>query len=273
MQRGSVRWLWLGAALCLCFSSGTATAQSVILRLPADGTWVRYEGTFAQKEARPDSALGELDIPAWTEHVTVKSVGAVQAEYRGEMVPCRWIEIKVERGREADGKIQVGKTGLEIYKVLVPEAAVAEEPLVEPGIPVGFLPIIKGVRVIGAGEPQPLSEPALKLYPLALLFSYCRDMTVKEQNVDPGTGLGAISTNLLAGTTTLERPSSQTVLTTEVWVSAEVPFGVAAWKAKIVRSIKDAQQPRDAFKKLAEVDVQLTARGTGENAQSEVEFE
>jgi len=273
MQRGSVRWLIIGAALCLGYCSNPATAQSVILRLPADGTWVRYEGTYSQKEARPDSALGELEIPAWTEHVTLKSVGSVQAEYRGEMVPCRWLEVKVERGREADGKIAVGKTGLEIYKVLVPEPAISEEPLVEPGIPVGYLPIIKGVRVIGTGEPQPLTEPALKLYPLALLFSYCRDMEVKEQGVDPGTGLGAISTNLLAGTTTLERPNSQTVLTSEIWVSADVPFGVAAWKAKIVRSIKDAQQPRDAFTKLVEVNVALTARGTGDNAQSEVDFE
>ncbi|MBI1345612.1 hypothetical protein GC163_04925 [bacterium] len=250
-----------------------AVAQSVVLRLPADGTWVRYEGSFSQKEARPDSALGELEIPAWTEHVTLKSVGTTEAEYRGKMVPCRWLEIKVERGREADGKIAVGKTGLEIYKVLVPEVAVAEEPLVEPGIPVGYLPIIRGVRVLGSAEPQTLTEPALKLYPLALLFSYCRDMEVKEQNVDPGTGLGAVMTNLLAGTSSLERPNSQTQMTTEIWVSPDVPFGVAAWKAKIVRSVKDARQPRDAFQKLAEVDVELKAQGTGDNAQSEVNFE
>ena len=35
------------------------------------------------------------------EQVTLKSVGTETAEYRGENVPCRWIEIKVERGREA----------------------------------------------------------------------------------------------------------------------------------------------------------------------------
>lgn len=273
MRFGTVTGLVIAATLFANSFVQPVLAQSVVLRLPADGTWVRYEGSYSQKEARPDSALGELDIPPWTEHVTLKSVGTVQAEYRGEMVPCRWIEIKVERGREVDGKIAVGKTGLEIYKVLVPEVAVSEEPLVEPGIPVGYLPIVKGVRVIGSGEPQPLTEPALKLYPLALLFSYCRNLEVKEQNVDPGTGLGAINANLLSGTTSLERPQSQSMITTEIWVSADVPFGVAAWKAKIVRSVKDAQQPRDAFKKLAEVDVAMTARGTGENAQSEVDFE
>lgn len=262
---------WFLVLLGLCVPT-LAEAQGVILRLPPDGTWVRYEGTYTQTEIRPDSALGKLEIPPWLEHVTVKSVGSVTAEYEGAMVPCRWIEIKIERGREAEGKIAVGKTGLEMFKVLVPEAAITENPVVDEGVPVGFLPIIKGVRSVGAEDPKPLVEPALKLYPLALLFSYCRDMKVEQQGQDPGTGLGAISADLLTGTTTLERPSSRTVMEVKVWTSADIPFGVAAWSAKIVRSIKDAQQPRDAFQPLTQVDVELKMREKGDNAQSEVNF-
>jgi len=52
--------------------------------------------------------------------VTIKSVGSEMAQYRDEEVPCRWIEIKIERGRVRDGKIDTGLTGLEIYKVLIP---------------------------------------------------------------------------------------------------------------------------------------------------------
>ncbi|HUQ70282.1 MAG TPA: hypothetical protein VM165_12195 [Planctomycetaceae bacterium] len=267
---------WSFVALMTVAAWGTASAasaQGLVMRLPADGTWVRYEGTFTQTEIRPDSALGKLEIPPWREQVTVKSVGTAMAEYRGETVPCRWIEIKVERGREADGKINVGLTGLELYKVLVPEAAVLADPVVEPGVPIGYLPIIKGARQLGKGEPKPLVEPALKLYPLALLFAYCRDFKVEEQNVDPMVGLGAVSTNRLVGTSTIERDASQTKLDVQVWTGADVPFGVAAWTAKITRSIKDAQQPRDAFKPLTEVVVDLKARETGADAQSEVQFE
>ncbi len=266
-------WNWMTAWTMLALLGGSAPAQGVILKLPPDGTWVRYEGTYTQTEIRPDSALGKLEIPPWTEHVTLKSVGTAMADFRGESVPCRWIEIKIERGREVDGKIAVGKTGLEIYKVLVPEQAVLDDPVVEKGIPVGFLPIVKGARVLGEADVKPLAEPALKLYPLALLFSFCRDMQVEQENVDPGTGLGAVSATQLSGTSTLERPGSRTKMTVKVWTSPEVPFGVAAWKAEIERSIKDAQQPREEFQPLTRVEVDMKARGTGNDAQSEVEFQ
>lgn len=251
----------------------TLQAQGLLQELPPDGTWVRFEGTYTQTEIRPETALGKLEIPPWLEHVTVKSVGSTTAEFRGEMVPCRWIEIKVERGREAEGKIAVGKTGLEIYKVLIPEGVISQPQVVDENIPVGFLPIVRGVKVVGSGEPQPLSEPALKLYPLALLFSYTRDTKIEEEVSDPGIGLGAVAAKLLVGSSTIERTNSRTQMTVKIWISPDVPFGVAAWTAKIVRSIKDAQQPRDAFQPLTEVDVALKLQAKGENAQSEVAWE
>ena len=86
----------------LCVIGQVASAQGVVCQLPEDGTWVRFEGTYAQSEIRPDTPDGKLDINPWIEHVWIKSVGAESAEYRGESTPCRWIEIKIERGREIE---------------------------------------------------------------------------------------------------------------------------------------------------------------------------
>ncbi len=260
---------WVG--LCSLWAT-VASAQGLVLRLPADGTWVRYEGTYTQTEIRPTSTTGKLEIPAWAEHVTIKSVGSEMADFRGETVPCRWIEIKVERGREADGKIDVGVTGLEIYKVLIPESAVLAEPKSADGVPASFTPVVKGYRQLGKGMPQPIHATALKLYPLAMLLGYCRDFQVEEQDVDPGVSLPDVKANVLAGTATLERPDSQSVLESKVWSSEAVPFGVAAWTSKITRSIKDAQEPRDAFQPRTETVAEMKARATGTDAQSELQI-
>jgi hypothetical protein len=266
MSRPSWRWL-----ACLTVLAATqASAQGPVLRLPPDGTWVRYEGTFTQNEIRPDSATGKLEIPPWREQVTIKSVGTETAEFRGEMVPCRWIEVKVERGREAEGKIDVGVTGLEIYKVLVPESAVTAEPVADDGIPNMFLPIVKGLRKHGQSEPQPVSEPAMRLYPLALLFGYCRDMQTEEKGVDPGIGLGAVSAEVRTCSSVQERKTSRTQLDMKIWTSEDVPFGVAAWSAKITRQIKDAPEPRENFRPVTEVIVELKAQRSGADATSEL---
>lgn len=247
-----------------------AFAQGLVLRLPDDGTWVRYEGTFGQTEIRPNTATGKLEIPPWLEHVTIKSVGTEDAEFRGETVKCRWIEIKVERGREADGKIETGTTGLEIYKILVPEGEVTADPKSADGIPASFTPIVKGYRQIGKGEPRKLEVGALKLYPLAVLLGYCRDFEVSEQGVDPEVGLPDVKADVLTGTKVAERPNSKTELEGKVWTSPQVPFGVAAWSAKITRSIKDDQEARDDFKPLTEIAITMKARETGTNAMTEV---
>jgi len=257
---------WAGFLGCVLAAS-PAFAQGLVMRLPADGTWVRYEGTYTQNEVR---SLGNLEIPPWREQVTVKSVGAEMAEYRGETVPCRWIEVKVERGREAEGKIDVGVTGLEIYKVLVPETAVTTNPVSQDGIPNTFLPIIKGVRKLGQSDPQPISELAFRMYPLAVLFGYCRDVMVEEKGVDPRVGLGAVTADVVTGTCALERQTSRTSLQTKIWASPDVPFGVAAWSVKITRDIKDEQEPREEFKPVTEVQVELKAQQTGTDATSEL---
>ncbi len=262
---------WLLLLVCACGGlERTASAQGLVLRLPPDGTWVRYEGTFGQTEIRPNTATGKLEIPPWAEHVTIKSVGSEEADYQGEKVMCRWIEIKVERGREADGKIDTGTTGLEIYKVLVPETLVTAETKSTDGIPASFTPVVKGFRQVGKGMPRDLEKGALKLYPLAIALGYCRDFQVSEQGVDPEVGLPDVKADVLMGTTMIERPSSKTELESKVWASEQVPFGVAAWTSRITRSIKDAQEPRENFRPLTEITVSMKARESGTDAKSDL---
>ena len=142
-MRGLVTTLFAGLA---CLLANVAWGQGVVCQLPADGTWVRFEGTFGQVEIRPETAAGKVEIEPWKEHVTIKSVGTEMAEYHGEETACRWVEIKIERGRVRDGKIDTGLTGLEIYKILIPEVAVITDNVDVNGVPVSFLPIVKGIR-------------------------------------------------------------------------------------------------------------------------------
>ncbi len=245
-----------------------AYSQGVVSQLPPDGTWVRFEGTYTQTEIRRDSTEGKLDIAPWIEKVWIKSVGTEMAEYKGELTACRWIEIKIDRGREKDGNIDTGLTGSVIYKVLIPESAVVSDNVDQAGVPVSFLPLVKGFRKVGKADPKPLTEPALQLYPLGMLVGYYRELKVVEKEVDPEVGLESVKqATQLQGRTTIERASSRTVQESTVWKSADMPFGIARWSAKITRQVKDAQDPREKFDEdghsVSEVTIEMKAKETG----------
>jgi hypothetical protein len=252
-----------------CILSNLALGQGIVTHLPEDGSWIRFEGTYAQKEIRP-TASGKVEIQPWIEHVTIKSVGKETGTYRGSEVPCRWIEIKIERGRERDGKIDTGLTGLEIYKVLIPEEAVIADNVDSEGVVISFLPLVKGFRKVGKADPKPLMEPALQLYPLGILVGYYRELQVVAEDVDAQTGLGAVKARELQGKITIERPNSRTVQESTVWKSPDVAFGVARWSAKLVRETKDDQAPRSDFKPISEVAIEMQAKEAGQDAKSEL---
>jgi hypothetical protein len=259
---------WLVCTLaCLATS---VQAEGVIWQLPPDGTWVRLEGTYTQTELRPNSPTGKLEITPWIERVWIKSVGEEMAEFEGESVPCRWLEIKVERGREREGQIDTGLTGLQIYKVLVPAAKVLPTTLDEAGVPVSYLPVIKGFRKLGKAEPKPITEPALQLYPWGILTGYYREENVAATDEDPEAGIGPVKADKIQSTVSIERRSSRTIQETTVWRSKEVPFGIARYSAKIVREVKDEGQPREEFKPASEIVVNLRAQESGDNAKSEI---
>ncbi len=254
----------------LAMLTSSAQGEGVIWQLPPDGTWVRLEGTYSQTEARPDSPAGKLEIKPWIERVRISSVGEEMAEFEGETVPCRWLEIKVERGRERDGQIDTGLTGLQIYKVLIPTTKVLPTTVDDDGVPVSFLPVIKGYRRIGKSDVKPMTEKALQLYPLAILTGYYRQENVVASDEDPEAGIGAVKAEKIETKLTIERRSSRTIQETTVWRSAEVPFGIARYSAKLIRETKDEGQSRDDFKPASEVIVDLKAQESGDGATSEV---
>lgn len=256
----------------VCLLGSIASGQGVVCQLPEDGTWVRFEGTYAQSEIRPEIAAGKISIDPWVEHVTIKSVGQEQGEYRGEQVDCRWIEIKIERGRVRDGKVDTGLTGLEIYKVLIPEKAVITDNVDADGVPVSYLPLVKGYRQVGKANPKPLKQNALQLYPLGILVGYFRELTLVAEDVDPeaGPGIGAIKASQYSGQVSEERPNSRSNMESTIWKSPSIPFGVARWSAKITRETKDAQASRDTYKPVSEVQIEMTAQESGTDAKSEL---
>jgi hypothetical protein len=266
-MRGLVKTVFAGLT---CLLANVAFGQGVVCQLPEDGAWVRFEGTFAQVEIRPETAAGKVEIEPWKENVTIKSVGKETAEYHGEDVDCRWVEIKIERGRIRDGKIDTGLTGLEIYKLLIPEIAIIPDNVDESGVPVSFLPIVKGYRKVGKADPKALTEPALQLYPVGILVGYYRELQVVAEDVDAEVGLGAIKAKQLKGEVTVERPNSRTIQDSTIWKSSDVAFGVARWSAKVTRETKDDQSPREDFKKVSEVVIEMAAQATGTDAKSEL---
>lgn len=246
-----------------------ASAHGLIWSLPEDGTWVRYEGTYRQVEFRPDSPEGDLELE-WLRHLWLKSVGRETAEYKGEMVPCRWIEIKVLTGRPKEGVLDPGPLGQRIYKVLVPESGVTGQIRDEEKLPVVFLPVVKGYRQIGNRPPQPLESQILQIYPLISLVMHYKDLQPEGQPGNPQIPLGPTTATRHRGTWTMENETNRTTSEGTLWRSEDVPFGLAKWSVTLRREQKDRIEPRSAFEPATEVTVEMSAHEVGRDAQSEV---
>lgn len=260
-------------ALCLITTSivSNASAQGLIWSLPEDGTWVRFEGTYKQSEARSESSDGPLDLE-WAQHVTIKSVGKEQADYKGEKTACRWVEIKVQTGRIDQGAIDTGTSGERIYKVLIPEKAIIGSFKDAEGLPVTHLPIVKGFRKTDGKSPQPkpITSGVLQVYPvIALLRDY------KELEESPGTenlqvGADAVEVKEYKGNLEQESPVQRYAHETKFYRSKQVPFGLARWLVTITQEQKAEAEPRSAFKKVSDIRIEMATREVGADAKSEL---
>ncbi|MGE3315820.1 MAG: hypothetical protein AB7O26_11960 [Planctomycetaceae bacterium] len=251
-----------------------AFAQGVLWTLPADGAWVRYEGTYKQVEFRPNSTEGDIALE-WIQHLTIKSVGTENAEFKGETVPCRWIELKVVTGRASEAGVDPGPVGARIFKVLVPEKRVVGKTADDGKIPVAFIDIVKGYRKYGDGEVKPIDAKALQVYPLiALVMHYEKVEAEGTEAVDPQIPLGAVQTQKSKAVSKFESPTSRTTSEAQMWTSTpeekKIPFGLAKWTIKTIREAKDSSEPRSAFKAVSEVNAEMSAHEVGEGAQSEL---
>ena len=259
----------------LCFgglltaSVGSAQAQGLIWTLPPDGSEVRYEGTYSYVDRRPGSSVGEID--PWIKHLWIRSVGAKMAEYKGETVPCRWIEIKVVTGRVTEDGLDPGPAGARLYKILVPETAVVGKLVDDEQIPVSMIPIVVGYRKFGDGPVMSITSKVLQVYPLISLLQHYKQLKSETgQAENPGIRLGDVQAVEYTGEMKVESRRSRSHNTGVLWRSRDVPFGVAKWTVKILLEAKGEAESRSEFKPVSEITVEMQAHEIAENAQSEL---
>jgi hypothetical protein len=247
-----------------------ASAQGVIWKLPEDGTWVRYEGTYKQIETRASSGQADLEIE-WIQHLTIKSVGKQEAEYEGKKVPCRWLEIKIQTGKKSEAGINPGPVGQTIYKVLVPEHRVVGKLEDEETIPVSYLTIVKGFRKEGVKEVEALKGSVLQIYPkIALIRHYTTlEKDGDAENLDLTTG--AVTAQKWKGKHEAENLENHTIQEAELWRSDDTPYGLAQWSVKITMERKNDKEPRSSFKQVCQTLVEMKQLETGADAKSELE--
>lgn len=266
----------LAVVACLVALQSHVQAQGLVWKLPEqDGAWVRYEGTVEQTEARPDSNEGPKKM-TWIKQLTIKSVGKEDADYQGNTVPCRWIEMKVQTGKPSAAGVDTGSVGERIYKILVPEAEVIGQTEDSEGLPVSYIPIVKGYRKTNDRDPAPkeIKSGILQIYPVISIIRHYRKMATAASPASVDVGLQSVSASVMTGSLELETKRHRILHeTTELLRSDEVPFGLAGWTVKVTQERKGEVDPRAQFEFASEISVKMTARETGSDATSELVIE
>ena len=249
-------------ALTLC-GAATTQAQGLLWSLPEDGSLTEYVGKYRNKQERPGSNAGPLELE-WDSRLKIQSVGEETAEFNGQPTPCRWIEFKViigkpsTKGVEADAGIDPGPHGVRIYKVLIPVERVKGALKDKQGLPVTFIPIVKGYRKIGQQPAQPMKEKVLAFYPMLGLFANYLDLAPAGEAADLDLpGFGSVKATLNKGTLKLQNQTSKSENVGEIWRTDEVPFGWAKYHVKLIRLEKDITAPDSAFAPAAEIEVEM----------------
>ena len=262
-------------ACLLTVSSGLpAQAQGLLWNLPEDGTQIKVEGTYEQTIFRPQSTQGNLEL-SWLRHMTIRSVGKKDGEYKGEMQPCRWIEIKVQTGSQSADGVATGSVGERIYRVLVPESAIRGSVNDPEGLPVSYIPIVEGYRKTNDRDltPKPINSKVLQVYPIISLIRHYKTMTESdiEQTVQIGTM--DVVARKLTGQLVQESSTRRFTHKTTLLRSDQVPFGLAQWEVQINEERKADVQTRDEFEPVSEVKVKMSVRQIEKDAKAELIIE
>ncbi len=226
----------------------SVNAQGLLWYLPEDNTGVEYQGEITTETIRDDLPEG-MEIIRKERQMTIKSVGQEDAEYNGTVQPCRWIEIKVITGEAGAAGIDPGPVGQRIYKVLVPESKIIDQPKDKSNVENIMIPIVKGFRRNGESAVQPIKTKGLAFYPTICQLVPFPDLEVVASSETPQMKATNISVNArhVKGATSSERPESRTEAEADMWVSSEVPFGLARWESVVTQKKKESTAPRSAF--------------------------
>lgn len=264
----------LGLVTLLIFSTATqASAQGLVWSLPEDGTLVRYKGEYKQHIRRPNAAEGDLTL-TWDRILEIRSVGKEKADYKGESVDCRWIEIKVETGTSPEGVLDAGPGGIRMYKLLVPEFEIrgtVDEPVdVERGksIFASHIPIVRGHRKIGDEPTQELKTNLFQLYPIISLLRHYPDLTAGEKG-EAIVQNDQFSTTKYTGNVTMETNVYRSTSQGEFERSETMPFGVVGWKAKTTVEEKGSTDERSEYRETTVIEEVMKAIAIEQGAESE----
>lgn len=271
-MRRSIVMSWALAALWLGLSAGAAQAQVLIWSLPEkDGAWVRFEGTYRQTQARPESNAGDEAL-AWRSELTISSVGKTKAAFEGDEVPCRWVEFKTIT-KVDDLEKQPGPGGTYVYKVLIPEKFVIGKPVDDEGLPVTFIPIVKGYRKVSGREVESVSERVLAVYPTIAPVTYYANLEVdasapKQERLP--VAIDAIPVRVMKGSRVLEGSQTRSTNTAVLTLSEAVPFGLARFRVEQSREERGLTRATEQFRRKSLIEVEMTAVKAGTDAKSEL---
>lgn len=243
------------------------SAQGLIHRLPNDAVAVEYEGTLTQGKSVDD------DEPlSWNCELTIKSVSREDAEYMGQIQPCRWIEIKTVTGKAGEGGIDPGPVGSRIYKLLVPESKVLSEPSDSAGVANDMLPIVRGFRRLGEEGVENIRMSAIRYYPTISLLTSYPEPEVIATNAVPEVILQDRQYPSVhsRGKVVMESQKVRSTNEGEYWVSQDVPFGLARWVVTVTTEEKDLAAARSEFRVATVKKMDMKLRRIRENAESEL---
>ena len=272
----SRRWLvWLSVAVCagglVAVDARPACAQALVWSLPPqDATWVRFEGTYKTRQARRGANQNDVELE-WRAELTIKSVGREQAMYDGRPTMCRWLEFKSVTGKESDQGLQPGPSGTRIYKILVPEERGLGRLTDADGIPMDVLPRAKGSRKIGDRDVEPMRDRVFSAYPMITLLTYYPNMKgANPQPEPPVLPTGDVATRAFSGSVVLESDTIRSTNQGTIWLTREIPFGVAKFQATVNRLEKDITATKDQFKPASDTTVEMTIVAIGNDARTEI---
>jgi hypothetical protein len=263
-------------AMWLAFPVAPASAQVLIWSIPKeDGTWVRFEGMYKQTRARPNSNAGD-EVLEWRSELTISAVGSETIDFdandgkNGKQARCRWVEFKsLTKPNGLEKKPGPGDTF--VYKVLIPEDRVIGKTVDEQNIPVTFLPIVKGWRKVGGRDAETVSERALAIPPTIVLATYYPDLKAEgDQSEKLQVGGAEVSARLFKGTRALRKATSRSANSGSLWLSDDVPFGLARFQVALIQEQKEIGASDDEFKRVSLIEVDMSVVATGNDARSEL---
>jgi len=264
---------FIAAVICglSCCVAAPVQAQGLLFTLPEDKTGVQYQGTITQETIRDDIAEGK-EVIQKSRQLIIKSVGREDAEYDGVVQPCRWVEIKTVTGDSGAAGIVTGPVGSRIYKVLIPESKIIDQPMDTESVPNIMLPIIKGFRRSGESEVRPIRSKALAIYPTIcqLMFYPSLDVVAASEAPQVVAQNLSFSAKHVKASMVMERPESRTTNEAHMWITPEVPFGLARWEVTVTREKKESTATRDSFAEFSTTKSAMSVSAILNNVESEL---